>query len=605
LNYDFLDSLTLPACIINAEGSLLFRNIVFSDIFGNTCENLSLDIEHQFYADYRKKIASSYSKALKGIPTRCFVVMSRDASKKMPVEIYLYPVKLPDQMQGILAIFYEVENSRLFSFNSKISFDENLYPAHIFEFSPFPIIQLSKEYQVVQASNSTEQFTGMALAKLYETENSFLPIFAPYDQERIKSAVSEIFAAISSFKRVNDIHVTNHAGEELFCNLLLYHARENGNIYAVEIIVEDITEKKKLENKLAKMNRIQIFSDITKGLLHSFNNIINVIINRTQMLMPVTEKSYVYDGLNSINESALDAATQIRRIQDFLKSENQDDSTTTSDIIALIKDAIEFARIHFKVEFKEKGREIAIIKHYYTKGMIRGNISTIREIFISMIFRISSLIRTRGKIEIELQHEQDLSFKVELKKEYIDAEPIESGGEYLPQIELRRIAERLNIRIIEEESSDAISIRAVLPSSMIESPEEEKKQDGGIKIRDLDIMIVEDEPALSQILFELFDLMGNRVAVFDSAEEALTEVKNHKYDIVISDYGLKKMTGLELLAKVRELHEATLTILLTGWILDDKTIYENSIDLFMQKPFQIQDLLIEAGKKIAAKKTPR
>lgn len=605
MNYRFIDSLTLPACVINADGSLLSKNPPFCEIFGNDPDNLSLDTGHQLYSDYRKKIASSYSKALKGIPSRCFVVMCKESGKRMPVEIYLYPLKLNDDSQGIFSIFYEVESSRLFSFNSRIAFDDNARQMNVYEFSPFPILQISREYLVIQASVSTEQFTGLPLTKLYETENAFLSIFPPYDQERIKNAIQEIVSGVSAFKRVNDIIVRNHVSEERFCNLLVYHAKENGTVYAAEIIIEDITEKKKLENRLSKMNRVQIFSDITKGLLHSFNNIINVIINRTQMLMPVAEKTYVYDGLNSINESALEAATQIRRIQDFLKSENSDESPSSSDIISIIKDAIEFARIHFKVEFKENGREISIIKHYYTKATIHGNISTIREIFISMIFRIASLIGTRGRIEIELSHDQDLSMKVELRKEFIETEAIEPNEEYLPQIELRRIAERLNIRIIEEESSDAVSIRAVLPASMIEAPEQQKPQDGMTRIRDLDIMIVEDDPALSQILFELFDLMGNRVAVFASAEEALEEIKTRPYDIVISDYGLKKMTGLELLAKVRELHEQTLTILLTGWILNDKTVYEKSIDLFMQKPFQIQDLLIEAGRIITSKKNAR
>ncbi len=603
LNYEFINSFTLPACIIDAEGSLLFTNSQFTGIFGTDRSSLSLDTEHQLYTDYRKKVASSYNKALKGIPSRCFVVMSTGPEKKIPAEIYLYPLRLDDASNGILALFYEVESSRLFSFNSRIA--NEAQPSSLYEFTPFPVLQLSKECEVVQASISAEQFTGVPLSKLYAVENAFLTIFQPYDQERLKAAVTEIVGGASAFRRINDLHVTNHVSEERYCNLLVYQARENGATYGVEIIVEDLTDRKKLETRLSKMNRIQIFSDITKGLLHSFNNIINVIINRTQMLMPVTEKTYIYDGLHSINESALDAATQIRRIQDFLKSENSEECTSSSDIIAVIKDAIEFARIHFKVEFKEKGREISIIKHYYTKGTISGNIATIREIFISMIFRISSLITTKGKIEIELSNDQDLSFKVELKKEYIEIESIEPNEEYLPQIELRRIAERLNIRIFEEESSESVSIRAVLPASMIEKSGNEQKRDEGIRIRDLDIMIVEDDPALSQILFELFDLMGNRVSVFDSAEEALVEIKSHPYDIVISDYGLKKMTGFELLAKTRELHEKTITVLLTGWILDNKNVYGNSVDIFMQKPFQIQDLLIEAGKKIAEKKNNR
>ncbi|HNX60958.1 MAG TPA: response regulator, partial [Spirochaetota bacterium] len=336
----------------------------------------------------------------------------------------------------------------------------------------------------------------------------------------------------------------------------------------VEVLIEDITKIKTLENKLSVLNRVQIVGDLTKGLLHSFSNLTNVIINRSQMLLQITEKKSVVDGLAIIQKSATEGARQIRRIQDFMSERTETEAKETAELIEIVEDAIEFSRIHFKVEKKEKGRSISVSKQYFAKESVHSDIRILREIFVSIIFRVAGFIQKQGTIEVELKRDEDLFFTVSTLLNDGDIENHSKAVQnLLSEIEIRRIAEKVNLRIFEEISSGRYTIKAVLPSSIIVETRKTEEVSESVRIRDLDILVVEDDTALQEILFELFDNMGNRVSVCSNGEDALIEFKKSTYDIVISDYGIGAMTGYELLKKIRERNEQTITILLSGWML--------------------------------------
>jgi len=239
---------------------------------------------------------------------------------------------------------------------------------------------------------------------------------------------------------------------------------------------------------------------------------------------------------------------------------------------------------------------VSVSKQYFAKERVRGQIKTLREIFVSMIFRAASLIDHQGVIETELRREEDLILTVSTT--FVDQQTLDAliGATPLTEIEIRRVAEKINVRIFEEVSADRYLIKAVIPSAMIVGPEKTAQISDTTRLRDKDILVVEDEEALQEILFELFDSMGNRVSVCSGGEDALNEFRHSKYDIVIADYGLAGSTGLELLKKVRELNEKTATVLLSGWLIDDAKKYEKTVDLFLSKPFQLDVLIREISR---------
>ncbi len=604
--YGFINYLKHPACIIGLQGDLLFTNEPFKSLVENN-NNIRLDLSHPFFPEYRKRIALAYTRALKGSERQCFGVMRSSSGEKIPVEIYLFPMMRDNAVFSILVFLKPVRDDRLASFDQSTSAlmepEEEYSTSTLMDFSPFPIIRLDRNGEIIGGSSSLEAFLGYRFEEVREKRNALFKSVSLYDFERMRKAVAEIYTGGLAFKRLGEIKVTTRTKEEKWANVTIYPVMKNKDVQSVDIILEDITRTKELENRMSFMNRIQIVGDLTKGILHSFNNLVNIIMSRTQLLLQVTEKDMVIDGLKVIEKTAGDIVKQIRRVEDFIGEGESLTEYEIEDLIDIIEDAIEFAKIHFKVERKERRRNVKIERRYFSLVNVKTDTRTLREILISMIFKVSAFLRYSGTINVLLKENGALAVTVLIakKENEQETEPDSLGGMVFAEIDIRRIAEKLNIKIFEEESADSYSIKAVLPSSIIINKGRKEPEVVEYRLRDLDIIIVEDEKTLKEILFELFDSMGNRVVMFDNGDEALAEFKKGKFDLVVTDYGIKGITGLELAARVKEVNENVVTVLLSGWMLTDLKAYKNVIDLFLPKPFKLDELIKEIAKVLQAR----
>jgi CheY-like chemotaxis protein/PAS domain-containing protein len=605
-SFGVFDSLNHPVCVIGLHGDILYANGRFSSFFEGAGGSMSIDLSHPFSPEYRKSVALAYTKALKGGDRRCFAVMKTTDGRRLAVEIFLFPMFRDEAVVSILAFLKPVSDDRIISFGRNTAImaadDEPLANSGIFDFAPFPIVRFDREGAIVSGSASVESFFGHALADLQNNRNLLFRSVSLYDFERLRKAVSDVFDGRAGFRRLGEIRIISRSKEEKWANAIIYPLVINREIFAVEAILEDITRIKSLESRMSLMNRVQIIGDLTKGLLHSFNNMINIILSRTQLLLQVTEKDTVLEGLRVIEKTAGQGVRQVRRIQEFMGEGDSLRENESEDLIDVIEDAIEFANIHFKVEIKEKRRHIKVERRYFCLVNVKTDTRLLREILISMIFKAASFLRRSGTINVMLKDEDAPALTVMVKKEGPESEPAaETVGESLGNIifsaiDIRRVVERLNIKIIEEESATSYSIRAVLPASIVAGKGRRESDSTEYRVRDRDIIIVEDEKALKEILFELFDSMGNRVYVFESGEEGLAEFKKGKANLVISDYGTKGMTGIELLTRVKELDENAVTVLLSGWMIKDLKAYRNVVDLYLPKPFKLDVLIKEISK---------
>lgn len=594
MDYSVFNLLNFPVCVIGAGGELIYRNDVFSGLIkGDDDASIALDTSHPFYSEYRKRIALSYHRALSGSETRCFAVLRGSGGEQIPVEIYLYPMKGPDGTPSILAFFKQVD-ARMVSFDGSVKPEnEGEASSNIFEFSPFPIVRIDTDGGISALSASAELITGCPNDTILGHRNKFDDIFSSYDLERIRNGIRDILEGYASFRRLNDIRITTHMHESRFANAVIYPVISDGRIIAAEILFEDVTRISYLEKRLTSMNRGVILGDMVEGLLHTFSNMVNVAMSRSQFMMQLTEKNVMQEGLRSIYEAAMEGAKQIKSVQEFMSGAPEEDETGTQNILELIDDAVEFTKMQFKVEQKDNRRDVRISRMFSLKGSISGNIRVLREIVVSMIFRAAGYIADEGEVVIELRQSGDIILSVSARKHGEIDEQRNSSD-----IEIRRLAEKVHVRIIEEESSESITIKAVIPGRMLVHDEDVSDSEDGleaVKIRDMDILIVEDEEALRLVLSELFDSMGNRISLAVDGPTALESIRSQRFDLIVTDYGIPGLSGLDLIAKARELYPEIITVLLSGWNLAIKP-GEKMVDLYLPKPFQLDILLREIAR---------
>jgi two-component system chemotaxis response regulator CheY len=117
----------------------------------------------------------------------------------------------------------------------------------------------------------------------------------------------------------------------------------------------------------------------------------------------------------------------------------------------------------------------------------------------------------------------------------------------------------------------------------------------------LSILLVEDDAFAMRLAQSVLKQLGIRLVICarDGAE-ALRVLNDgaQKFDLIISDWTMPKMSGLDLLKEVRKTLTQMPFLMLTGRATPDFVLEarKNGVDAYVMKPFSPDQL----GKKIAA-----
>jgi PAS domain S-box-containing protein len=602
-DHKIFESLNYPTCIIGTDGIIKYGNGAFNDLFGEKEEEIKLDWTQPLALEYRKRVATAYLSAIKGTEKHCFAVINLPDGSQKPIEIFLFPMYSEGEVSSILTLI-KIVDKRLLSFDksilSLISEENFQYDRLFYEFSPIPVIRINEKFEIVKMSRSAEGLLGLSSYEEQMIQDLKIETFFPTTFESVKKYIKTIIDGDITFKRLGEVKIVNSEGTKKVVNLVIYPIILDNEIAAIELILEDVTRMIALRDELNTVKRDRLLRNIAKGFLHTLNNTINVIMSKTQLLLQITEKESVIEGIRMIEDATNEIADETRRVENFLRDRKELPEEKIEPIIDIIEDAIDFSKMQFKVEDKDKKRSININKKYFTSANIKTDGSLLKEILISIILRVSIFILKKGTIEITLKQNNDLFIQVKVNKEILPgtAVPQLGSSSLYPGINIRQAAEKLKLKIIEEESLESYAIKTIFPSKVIFDTKEKIPKDEKFKLRDFSILIAEDEEALQKILYELFDRMGNRVFISNNGDEALAEFKRSTYDLVITDYDIEGLTGIELAARVKELDENTVTVLLSGWMLNNLDAYKNVIDLFLPKPFKLDSLLTEISKLV-------
>lgn len=79
------------------------------------------------------------------------------------------------------------------------------------------------------------------------------------------------------------------------------------------------------------------------------------------------------------------------------------------------------------------------------------------------------------------------------------------------------------------------------------------------------ILVVDDEPLIRESLYEILRIEGYRVQMAQGGEEALDLIGKSDFDIVVTDFKLPKMSGMDLLEAIKKDYEMTEVIMVTGY----------------------------------------
>ncbi|MBC7538796.1 MAG: response regulator [Bacteriovorax sp.] len=111
----------------------------------------------------------------------------------------------------------------------------------------------------------------------------------------------------------------------------------------------------------------------------------------------------------------------------------------------------------------------------------------------------------------------------------------------------------------------------------------------------MNILIVDDEPMIVEMYKDFLEeqMSENKVTVAKDGVEAFMKCSFEKFDVILLDYKMPRMNGIDLLTALRSggLNEKTSVIMSSGALPDIETSPKDLVNTyFLQKPMNFRKL---------------
>lgn len=405
--------------------------------------------------------------------------------------------------------------------------------------------------------------------------------------------------------------------------------KDHNSLGRVEIY-SDITKRRDLEaavrdaydelratqDQLVQSEKLRAVGEIASGVAHDFNNTLGIILGNIQLLMRSVEDEAVLSKLKSAELAALDGVDTVRRIQEFTKTQQEEDFGPI-DLSVLASEVVEMTKPAWLDAKQAQGQDIIVILDLTEDAIGQGNAPEIREVFTNILLNAIQAMPDGGTIEISTGKSKNsawvkiidsgIGMSEEVKKRIFDPFFTTRGveGTGLGMSVAYGIVRRHNGTIsVESEPGEGTEITITL-RSMENAPKmvsEENKFDTE-SIEPANILVVDDEELFAEVFVEMLSECGHAVCVARSGAEAIEQFKDSRFDLVFTDLGMPEMSGWQVAKAVKDIEPETPVVLLTGWgaSLDEDVIAESSVDMVLAKPIKFEKLSSVVRKALSAR----
>jgi signal transduction histidine kinase/CheY-like chemotaxis protein/HAMP domain-containing protein len=373
--------------------------------------------------------------------------------------------------------------------------------------------------------------------------------------------------------------------------------------------------------QLLRSERLRVAGEMASGIAHDFNNVLGAIQGRAQLLRHQARQGTLRDeslarSLEIMEQAARDGAETVRRLRQFGRPGEAPPTERVSVGVAL-REAVEYTRARWENESQAAGRRIEVVQEIDPEVWITGRASELREVFTNLLLNAIDALATGGTLrvgcvgsgaEVRAWVEDDgIGMPPEVRARIFDPFFTTKGergtGLGLPVVYgiVQHHGGRLEVEsepgrgtrfeLAFPRAEAGASLAPLTPTLGLPAPREV-----------LDVLVVDDEPAVRDLLCEILGALGHRATAHTSGESTLEFFERGRYQLVVSDLGLPGMSGWTLARRLRTLDPELTIAFVTGWgaEMTDEKVAESGADGFIGKPFGIED--VEALVRLTAER---
>ncbi len=436
----------------------------------------------------------------------------------------------------------------------------------ITEAHPVPVLIVKlQDGTILYASPGAEALLGLPGGMLTSHK---LERFLPRSNER-----KDIIAAITNAQEVNmkEVSLTKGDGENLPAALSARRINYQ-NEAAIVIGLYDLTERKKAERQIAdqqealqQSEKMAALGGLLAGVAHELNNPLSVVMGQTSLLM----EGPAEDKTKTRAEKIFKAADRCSRIvKSFLAlARRKPPERKEVDLNTIIQNSLELLGYQFRNENVNLKLDLAP-----ELPPIIGDEAQMTQVFTNLALNAAQAMHGwNGPHDLTISTRLEESnvcvcvkdtgpgIPQELRMKVFEPFFTTKGGTGGTGVGLSlclNIVEGHGGRIqLEETSGSGATFHISLPaSSGAESGKSEPSSatSGGKVIRNLRLLLVDDEVELSQTLADLLEPLGHEIDLAANGAIALEKIEKKPFDVIISDLRMPVLDGPGLYAALAE-----------------------------------------------------
>jgi two-component system, cell cycle sensor histidine kinase and response regulator CckA len=356
-------------------------------------------------------------------------------------------------------------------------------------------------------------------------------------------------------------------------------------------MIEDITERKQLENQLFQSQKMETVGRLAGGIAHDFNNLLTVLSGYTDLsLQGIRENDPLRTNLEEIKKAVEKASALTRQLLVFSRRQAMD--LKAIDLNTVVKDLDRMLR-------RIIGEDIELKVQLATDlGEVRSDPGQIEQVILNLAVNARDAMPKGGTLLIETAN-------IELDEDYARFHISVDPGQYVMlsvadtgcgmTAEVKEHIFEPFFTTKEKDKGTGLGLSTVYgivkqsggniwtysepgrgtifkiylpcmgkPIDPLPSREKQGLLPGGKET----ILIVEDEPSVRRLAAQVLARQGYSVLEAASGNEALGLARDRKakrIDLLLTDVVMPQMGGQELVSQLKNLHPETKVLFMSGY----------------------------------------
>jgi PAS domain S-box-containing protein len=386
---------------------------------------------------------------------------------------------------------------------------------------------------------------------------------------------------------------------------------KEGGIRQTEIIVENVTEARKLEQQLRQAQKMEAVGRLAGGVAHDFNNLLQAIMGYTELLEGMVDFNHpAADTISRILQAAERGSSLTKRMLAF--SRRQMIVPQIVDLNKIISGSSDLLK-------RLVGEDVTIsLKPGEELWMVKVDPGQIDQILMNLVANARDAMPAGGRIMIETVNvEADAHFVAQnpemIPGDYVMLSFADTGrgiaSENLPLIfepffTTKEIGKGTGLGLamvygITKQNNGYISVysepdkgtafRIYFPKTEHSETVPVRKAHAEIPRGLETILVVEDESQVRSLIAAQLELGGYKVLNAESGHAALSLAESNpgKIDLLLTDIIMPGMSGVELCNQMLKIRPETRQMCMSGYTGDHLSSYGQfeSQRPLLQKPF--------------------